>query len=81
METYKYYLDPAFPGLVWRFQTGEYEGQPVVGGKGEFKAEGNNAWYPSSTVVLDHILDGQHPTPVADLPAWVLAWENEGGAL
>lgn len=81
MAGYEYFLDPNFPGFVWRFQVRELDGRNVVGGNGEFKAQGNNAWYPSSTIVLDHILDGIQPTEVADLPAWVLAWENEGGAL
>lgn len=79
-ESFEYFEDPAFPGFVWRYATGVRETE-VVSGMGEFKAAGNNAWYPSSTTILDQVLDGIQPTPIADLPGWVLNWENEGGAL
>lgn len=84
-ESFEYFEDPAFPGYVWRYATStrEFDGHEVgtISGMGEYKAAGNNTWYPSSTTILDQVLDGIQPTPVADLPGWVLNWENEGGAL
>lgn len=81
-KTYEYFEDPYFPGFVWRYETTQSEDGPgTIRNTGEYKAAGNNAWYPSSTTILDQVIDGIQPTPVEDLPAWVLAWENEGGAL
>ena len=66
MNEYRYYVDPYFDDLVWRFQ-----GHPTATpGMGEAQLQGVDGWHASLlNEVEDFTLEGIAPT--LELPAWV----------